>query len=74
MNWLLKFLPEDKRTLLELALRLVGNLDTPEERKKVAEYGLQMLSPDSHGGTRVTVSEWARFGGKDYLGSLSGKD
>ena len=72
MNWILRFLPADKRALLELALRMVGNLDTPAERQRVAEYGLQMLSPESDGGTRVTVAEWAKFGGKEYLGILNG--
>ena len=72
MEFLLRFLPADKRALLELALRLVGNLDSQAERKRVAEYGLQMLDPNSQGGSRITVSEWARFGGKEYLGILSG--
>ena len=70
MNWILKLLPEDKRTLLELAMRITASLDTPRERKIVAEYGLKMLSPDSDGGTRCTVGEWAKFGSK--LGVLRG--
>jgi len=64
MNWILKFLPQDKRALLELAIRITSALDTAAERKAVAEYGMEMLSPDSDGGTRCTVSEWARFGAK----------
>jgi hypothetical protein len=62
MNWLLKFIPADKRALLELAIRITSSLDTAAERKAVAEYGLRMLSPDSEGGTRCTVSEWSAFG------------
>ena len=70
MNWLLKFIPEDKRALLELAIRITASLDTAEERKAVAAYGLEMLSPDSDGGTRCTVGEWSKFGSK--LGVLRG--
>ena len=58
--------------MLQLALRLVGNLDTAAERQRVAEFGLHMLSPKSDGGTRVTVAEWAKFGGKENLGILNG--
>jgi len=72
MNWVLRFLPADKKALLMLALRMAGNLNTAAERKKVAEYGLQMLDANSDGGTRVTVAEWAKFGGKEYLGILNG--
>ena len=71
MNWILRFLPEDKRILLELAMRIVSSLDTAAERKAVAEYGLKMLSPDSAGGSRTTVSEWAKFG--SLLGIFTGK-
>jgi len=66
MSWLLKFLPADKRALLELALRITSSLDTVEERKAVAAYGLEMLEDG-----KVTVGEWARFGSK--LGILRGK-
>ena len=66
MNWLLRFLPEDKRVLLELAMRIVGSLDTAAERKAVAEYGAKMLDDG-----KVTVGEWAKFGSK--LGILTGK-
>ena len=58
LNLLIRFLPEDKRGLLELAMRMVSQLDTPEERKAVAEYGIKMIE----GG--VTVNEWATFGKK----------
>ena len=65
MNWLLRFLPEDKRALLELALRITSSLDTAEERRSVAKYGLEMLKDN-----KVTVGEWAKFGYK--LGILRG--
>jgi hypothetical protein len=57
MNWLLKFLPADKRMLLELALQVTAALDTAEERRAAADYGIKMLSDG-----KVTVAEWARFG------------
>ena len=66
MNWLLKFLPADKRILLELALRITSSLDTGAERKAVAEYGVTMLADG-----KVTVGEWSKFGSK--LGILTGK-
>tara|TARA_Y100000310_G_scaffold324745_1_gene387023 strand:- start:614 stop:835 length:222 start_codon:yes stop_codon:yes gene_type:complete len=70
LSWLIKLLPPEKRALLELAIRITSSLDTAAERRAVAEYGLQMLSADSDGGTRCTVSEWAKFGSK--LGILKG--
>ena len=66
MNWILKFLPADKKALLELAIRITASLDTPEERKAVADYGLEMLEDG-----KVSVGEWAKFGSK--LGILSGR-
>ena len=58
LSLLMKFLPADKKALLNLALRMVASLDTPQERKAVADYGIKMIE----GG--VTVSEWATFGKK----------
>jgi hypothetical protein len=66
MNWILRFLPADKRALLELAIRITSSLDTAEERKAVAEYGAEMLKDG-----KVSVGEWSRFGSK--LGILTGK-
>jgi hypothetical protein len=63
---LLKFLPEDKRALLTLALRITASLDTAAERKAVADYGIEMLKDGS-----VSVGEWAKFGSK--LGILTGR-
>ena len=65
MNWLLKFLPADKRALVKLAIRITASLDTPAERKAVAEYGVKMLDDG-----KVTVGEWAKFG--SILGILRG--
>jgi len=59
LSLLMKFLPADKKALLDLALRMVASLDTPEERQAVANYGIKMLADG-----KVTVPEWAAFGKK----------
>ena len=66
MNWILKLLPEDKRNMLELGMRIVASLDTGAERKEAIDYGIQMLDDG-----KVSVGEWAKFGSK--LGILTGK-
>ena len=66
MNWILKFLPEDKKNMLELAMRIVASLDSGAERKEAIDYGIKMLEDG-----KVTVGEWAKFGSK--LGILTGK-
>ena len=71
LQWIIKLLPPEKRALLELAIRITSNLYTTDDRRIVAEYGIKMLSPDSKGGSTVTVSEWAIFGSK--LGVLKGR-
>ena len=58
MAWIIRVLPADKRALVQLAMRMVANLDTPAERKAVAEYGIKMIADG------VTVNEWATFGKK----------
>ena len=63
---ILRFLPEDKKILLKLAMRITASLDTARERKDVAEYGMTMLNDG-----KVTVGEWAKFGSK--LGILTGR-
>ena len=65
MNWILKFLPADKKALLELAIRITASLDSAAARKAVADYGLEMLEDG-----KVSVGEWAKFGSK--LGILTG--
>ena len=66
MYWLLKFLPADKRAMLELAMRIVASLDSGAERKEAINYGIKMLEDG-----KVNVGEWAKFGSK--LGILTGK-
>ena len=70
MEWILRFIPEEKRQLIELGQRIIASLDTPAERRAAIRFGIMMLSSDSAGGSQVTVGEWARFGSK--LGILKG--
>ena len=57
MSMLMKFLPADKRAMVELAMRMVAKLDTAAERKAVAEYGLAAF----HDGF-VSITEWTGLG------------
>ena len=59
MNWILRFLPEDKKNMLELAMRIVASLDSGAERKEAIDYGIKMLEDG-----KVTVGEWSKFGSK----------
>ena len=61
---LMKFLPKDKRAMIELALRMVDRLDTPGERQAVAEWGIRAFQD-----RKITVPEWGELGGK--LGILT---
>ena len=46
-------------------------MKTDEQRKDIFDYILVMFDEDGKGGSRVTVGEWAKLGGK--LGILKGK-
>ena len=59
LGLLMQFLPADKKALLALALRMVSSLDTPRERKAVADYGIKMLADG-----KITITEWSAFGKK----------
>ena len=65
MQILLKFLPADKRAMVELAMRMVAKLDTAAERKAVAEWGILAFADG-----KISVPEWGELGGK--LGILTG--
>ena len=62
MNWILKFLPEDKRNMIELGLRIFSALDTAQERKAVLDYAIKMFDSKGPGGGRVTGPEFLTFG------------
>ena len=57
MNWLMRFLSEDKKALFLLGQRIVGSLDTPVERKLAAEKIMATLS-DGH----IPPIEWTSLG------------
>jgi hypothetical protein len=57
-NLLMRFLPADTRALLQLAMRMGGRLDTPEERQRVAEYGLAAFRNDG----KISITEFTRLG------------
>ena len=65
LQMLMRFLPADKRAMVELAMRMVAKLDTADERKAVAEWGIAAFKDGS-----VSITEWATLGGK--LGILTG--
>jgi len=69
LGLVMRFLSPDTKALVRLALRMVGSLDTPEERKEVAEFGINMLADG-----RVTVSEWSAFGKRLGVFRLGGKN
>ena len=65
LQMLMRFLPADKRAMIQLALRMVSNLDTATERRDVAEYGIAAFK-DGY----ISITEWATLGRK--LGILTG--
>jgi len=69
LGLLMRFLPPDTKALVKLALRMVDSLDTPEERKAVAEFGIKMLEDGS-----VSITEWSAFGKKLGIFRLGGKN
>ena len=71
LGLLMRLLPPATKALVQLALRMVDALDTPEERQEVAEFGMKMLSDGS-----VSITEWSAFGKKlgiFRLGAKNGK-
>jgi hypothetical protein len=63
---LLRFLPSDKRAILELGLRIVSSLDTPEERRAFVSYAQEALSDG-----KMTITEWSQLG--SICGILKGE-
>jgi len=71
MGWLIGLLPKRYKDLLALGEQIISRLDTAAEREAAVKFGMQMLAEDGDGGSRVTVAEWAKFGGK--LGILKSR-
>jgi hypothetical protein len=65
IDLLMRFLPADKRAMIQLALRMVAKLDTAAERKAVADWGIRAFKDG-----KISVPEWGELGGK--LGILTG--
>jgi len=65
LSMLMRFLPADKRAMIQLVMRMVAKLDTPAERQAVAEYGIAAFKDGS-----ISITEWATIGGK--MGILTG--
>ena len=53
------FLPNELKNMVTLMVRIYESMDTPEERKAAFDYGAEMMKDG-----KVTVAEWAKFGGK----------
>ena len=64
INLLMRFLPADTRAILQLAMRMADKLDTPQERRDVAESGIAAFKNGS-----ISITEWSILGGK--LGILT---
>ena len=58
MEILMKFLPADKRAMIQLAMRMADRLDTAAERQRVAEYGLAAFRNDG----KISITEFTRLG------------
>ena len=67
LRLVLKLVPADVRALIEMATRVVANLDTARERKEFAEYVLKAFETDGS----LTVGEWASIGSR--AGILRGR-
>ena len=65
MEWILRFLPAEKKAMVTLGMRIFNCLDSSEERKAALDYGIEMMEDG-----KVTVGGWAKFGSK--LGILTG--
>ena len=57
MSFLIGLLPAKYKNMITLAQRLIGALDTEEERDRVVKMGIKMLEDGI-----VTVGEWSQFG------------
>ena len=66
MEWLLKFIPAEKKAMVTLGMRILNCLDSSEERQAALDYGIEMMKDG-----KVSVGEGARVGSK--LGILTGR-
>ena len=64
-------LPSNIKAMLEVSEKIFQNMDNNTKRKNIYEYILKIFDEDGEGGSRVTVGEWSKLGGK--LGILKKK-
>lgn len=67
MKLFLALLPKQYRQLVTFAGRIIGRLDTKEEREAVIQFLLDNTEADG----KLTVGQWGSFGGK--LGIIKGR-
>ena len=68
---LMALLPSNIKAMLEVSEKIFQNMDNNTKRKNIYEYILKIFDEDGDGGSRVTVGEWSKLGGK--LGILKKK-
>ena len=69
MNIIIKLLPKKYQSMLLVGMKVLENIE--DNHAEIAQYVDEMFDENSTGGTRVTMGEWAKLGGK--LGILKGK-
>ena len=70
-NLIMTLLPKKYVAMIKVAENILQNVDTAEERAEIVEHINEMFAETGSGGTRVTMGEWAKLGGK--LGILKAK-
>lgn len=68
---LMALLPSNIKSMLEVSEKIFQNMDNDTKRKNIYEYILKIFDEDGDGGSRVTVGEWSKLGGR--LGILKKK-
>jgi len=58
-KFLVGLLPKEYRNLIEVGLRIVSQLDTPQERAEALTFAALVLADG-----KVTPGEWAQIGSK----------
>jgi fibrillarin-like rRNA methylase len=71
LNILVALLPHKYKAMINVAEKILQNIDTEEERKQIINHINNMFDKTGKGGSRVTVGEWAKLGG--LLGILKSK-
>ena len=67
---IMALLPKQYKAMFEVSQKIFQNMDNDTKRKNIYEYILKIFAEDGDG-SRVTVGEWSKLGGK--LGILKKK-